>query len=129
MNDIIDLNENYVVESGFTDMFSGLELIDEPCALKHNDEEYHKAVDYLCQRFGKHNPDGSYTVNYELRIPVCEECIDSLYDPEWILFYCVKCQSSQWLNRTLAKKEYPKDTSIVFFDACPNCYKEDAKNE
>lgn len=117
----MDLND-YLIDTHITDFMCKVNLADEECALKHNDEEDHPAVDYLCQRFGQTNDDGTYTIDFEVRIPICSECAEGLYDENWILFYCVKCNESQWLSRRLARREYPKEVGIIWFDECPHCF-------
>lgn len=95
-------------------------LIGEKCHLNHGiGEKTPDAVEYLCQYIGKQDdldikPD-------LLRIPICNECINALYDEDWLLFYCLTCNSSQWLLKSKAKKLYPKWESIRFLHTCPNC--------
>jgi hypothetical protein len=55
---------------------------------------------------------------------VCEECVAGLLSDEWILFYCVGCNASQWLNKKMAKREYPEGTNIIALKQCPKCYNE-----
>jgi hypothetical protein len=101
------------------------DLDDETCGLKHSKEdpsENHPAVDYLCHMMGITTKDGEEISDAQLRIPVCQECVDALLDNEWILFYCVYCGESQWLLKRLAKNGYSEDTKIIAFKACPNCY-------
>lgn len=100
-----------------------LELIDEQCHLKHAPEwmevENPQAVDYLCQYFG-FNKERSITEL--LRIPICEECIKGIYDPNWALAYCVTCHNSQWFWKPDSKLEF--HTDVVWVDACPKCFGE-----
>jgi hypothetical protein len=96
----------------------------QKCMLNHNDDIERPAVDFLCHQMGFELPDGTYEADAELRIPICEECVSGLTNGEWILFYCVGCNSSQWLNKKLAKKEYPKNTNIIALKQCPKCYNE-----
>lgn len=96
------------------------ELDGEVCHLKHSpspNNENHPAVDYLCQNFGQ---DGQ--VDSMIRIPICAECANALYSKEWILFYCMGCNSSQWLLRSKAKKEYDENVHVMWMKACPHCY-------
>jgi len=120
-----------------------MNLIGIRCHLNHNGEEPPEAVDYLCQRLGDvsnteesgnaliedssilggipefmNNPDSSIDM---LRVPVCAECANALYDEDWLLFYCLTCDSSQWLLKSKARKLYPKWESIRFLSTCPNC--------
>lgn len=114
--------DNWIVDSNITDMLSSMELEDTNCVLKHNDDEEHSVVDFLCQNFGRKLENGEETIEHELRIPICVDCVRGLYDDDWLLFYCVRCNENQWLNRSLAKREYPKTTKIVWFDTCPHCH-------
>jgi hypothetical protein len=91
----------------------------EICHLKHNDIVEYKAVNYLCQMLG-----GNDVVQDLLRIPICEECEAALLGDEWILFYCISCNSSQWVLREKAKKDYSKDQNVYFFINCPTCYED-----
>lgn len=103
------------------DFFSAVELDGETCGLKHSKDdpaEGHEAVDYLCQKVG--DPK-SKTYFYELRIPICQECAEALYDSNWILVYCVNCNKSQWICRRLAKRTYPDGNLIYWLDVCPYC--------
>lgn len=104
------------------DFMANVELEDQQCILDHKDEEYHQAVDYLCKKIGYNIPEGNDIAEAEIRIPICQECADALLSKEWILFYCVECNSSQWLCRKHAKKEYPFDVNIIALKICPKCY-------
>ncbi len=102
-------------------MIATLELEGETCHLKHSSvdpAENHPAVNYLCQNLGNKETG---EVSQQLRIPICQECVEALYDPDWILFYCVYCHKSQWLYRPLAKQEYPEGNGIYWMDVCPFC--------
>lgn len=111
-------------------------LVYEDCHLNHGPGvPAPKAINYLCQRL-----DDLSEVEYNasllsipefmsntdelgdvLRIPICEECIEGLYDEDWLLFYCLTCNSSQWLIKSKAKKYYPAWESIRFLVECPIC--------
>lgn len=96
-------------------MLSAAKLEYETCKLKHTGEPP-KAADYLCQTIT------DYLGGYQVRIPVCEECLIALYDPDWILCYCLYCNNSQWICRELSKKEYPADSMLVYWlTTCPHC--------
>ena len=82
---------NHIVD----DFMSRANLEDEQCGLDHKDEEYHLAVDYLCRKIGYKIPEGNDIAEAELRIPICQECVDALLSKEWIIFYCIECNSSQ----------------------------------
>jgi hypothetical protein len=102
-------------------MMAKLELEGETCGLKHSKvdpSENHKAVDYLCQNFGDME---SGEVKQELRIPICKECTEALYDEDWILCYCVYCHHSQWIYRPYAKMAHPPGNGIYWCDVCPFC--------
>ncbi len=97
-------------------------LIEELCYLNHGtDITPPQAVDYLCQYVGK-TSEGLEGAESLLRIPICKECAETLlYDEDWLLFYCLTCNSSQWLIKSKAKKLYPKGESIRFLSMCPKC--------
>lgn len=102
-------------------MMTKLELEGQTCGLKHSKydpSENHPAVDYLCQGLG--NPKTNST-KQKLKIPVCAECAEALYNTDWILVYCVYCNRSQWIYRPRAKNDYPKGNIIYWLDVCPHC--------
>jgi hypothetical protein len=112
-------------------LLARVELEGETCGLKHSKHdpaEDHEAVDYLVQNLGDQKTG---MVTQQIRIPVCQECVDALSDNNWILVYCIHCHKSQWISRRLAKKEYPEGNLIYWTDVCPFCaeiadeYKED----
>jgi hypothetical protein len=97
------------------------ELEGETCHLKHSKvdpAENHPAVDYLCQKFGDKETGEA---RQEIRIPVCAECAEALYDENWILMYCTYCHASQWIYRPYAKIEHPPGNGIYWLDICPHC--------
>jgi hypothetical protein len=110
-----------ILDEQLSNLVAQAELVNETCGLKHSEEdpaENHGAVDFLTQRLG----DPQITeIHEELRIPVCKECIEALYDEDWILAYCVNCHKSQWIYRPLAKKEYQPGNLIFWLDVCPFC--------
>jgi hypothetical protein len=61
-----------------------------------------------------------------LAIPICAECEAALFNDEWVLLYCVRCNASQWIYKPLAKRKYEKGQHVMFMTMCPKCYgKED----
>jgi len=101
-------------------------LDDEICGLMHiksDPAKNHPAVDYLCNRMGYTDDDGNQVADAELRIPICQDCLDAFLSDEWILFYCVYCGESQWMLRSRAKNGYPEDTRIIALRSCPKCNK------
>lgn len=121
MNDLTTLNMQ------LERMIALIELEDTTCGLKHSTEdpgENHQAVDYLCQRLGDRK---SKNAHQEIRVPVCQECVEALNDPDWILMYCTYCNKSQWVYRPLAKRGYPEGNQILWLDICPFCVEEDKK--
>ena len=111
-----------VLDERFSRLLAAAELEGTTCGLKHSKEdpaENHPAVDYLCQYLGDMETGIADTL---IQIPICAECVDALCGKEWILFYCLKCNSSQWVKRTLARKSYPANMNIMFYDECPNCF-------
>jgi hypothetical protein len=102
-------------------LMAKLELEGEHCRLKHSKAdpaENHPAVDYLCQKLGDQETG---EVKQEIRIPVCKECAEALYDEDWILCYCTYCHESQWIYRPYSKVEHPEGNGIYFLDICPHC--------
>ena len=110
--DTLDANLDYLL--------SKLNLVGVTCHLNHGvGEKPPSAMEYLCQYIGKQDdPD---TIPELLRVPICEECVIALYDENWLLFYCLTCDSSQWLLKSKARKLYPKWESVRFLHTCPNC--------
>ena len=103
------------------DMIALAELEGQTCGLKHSSvdpAENHLAVDYLCQNMGDPRTG---EVSSQIRIPICQECIEALYDENWILAYCVHCNKSQWIYRPKAKKVHPPGNGIYWLDVCPFC--------
>jgi hypothetical protein len=109
-----------VIDDKLFEFMSIVELNNEVCHLKHtpssNDEEY-LAVNYLCQTMGFDDD-----IDSQIRIPICEECSYALCGKEWLLFYCIGCNSSQWLLKSKARRYYDPDTSVMWLKSCPNCY-------
>ena len=100
------------------------ELEGQTCMLNHNDDIERPAVDFLCHQMGIQLPNGDWEADAELRIPICEECVQGLCNGKEILFYCVGCASSQWLLKETAKNGYPDDVNIIAMKKCPKCYNE-----
>jgi len=108
------------------DFLERAELDEEVCNLKHSDDdsgEGHHAIDYLCQPLGHIESGAVYDM---IRIPICAECVDTLYSNEWILFYCLECTSSQWLYRAWAKRKYADETRVIWLSKCPICVVEES---
>jgi hypothetical protein len=101
-----------------------LELINEECGFSHGPEHLipkkPQAVNYVCQYFG--NIEGKQ-VTEQLRIPTCQECIDGLKDSNWVIIYCVGCNSSQWIYKPTSKLDFPQKMDILWVDLCPKCKK------
>ncbi|GAG10533.1 unnamed protein product, partial [marine sediment metagenome] len=83
-----------------------------------------EAADFLCHQVGFELKGGDYQADSELRIPICEECVQGLCSDKWILFYCIGCNESQWLKKDLAKMNYKEGTNIIALKKCPKCYNE-----
>lgn len=119
-NDIINMDkldehlQSFVAEAE-------LEILNIKCSLNHGIpyEENPLAVDYLCQSFGDMSTGVADSM---LQIPICAECLVGLYSEYQLLMVCVNCISSQWIFLPEAKREYPKDTSVLFLKQCPKCY-------
>lgn len=115
-------NDIYTLDCNLETMMAGIELEGQTCHLKHAPaqkiEDNPKAIDFLCQKFGNKKENIAYQ---ELRIPICAECAAALYDPDWILAYCVNCHKSQWIYRPYAKMGHPPGNGIYWADSCPFC--------
>lgn len=97
-----------------------LELsLDTPCELKHR--EFSRAVNYISQQIG-YDGHPQYTIN----IPICEDCLNGLKSPEWILIYCLKCTENQWVYKPLGRLEY-YGKHILWTSCCPSCKEPDEK--
>ena len=95
------------------------DLDGEHCHLKHSKEdpaENHPAVDYLCQNFGNND-----NIDFAVRIPICQECVEALLQDEWVLCYCINCNSSQWIHKKYSKLQWPFWIHIKWMDICPVC--------
>lgn len=117
------LDKTVSLEDSLNKYMAKLELLNEPCHLKHAPTKLKiripMAVDYISQDFGFNK---EHNITEQLRIPICKECIQGLYDPDWALIYCVGCNASQWVWRPDSIIEF--NTDIVWLDVCPKC-KED----
>lgn len=122
---MLDFNFNYSagvmeLEDHLDEHIAKLELLNEKCYLKHAPStmeiEPPQAVDYLCQYFG-YNKERSITEM--LRIPICDECVRGLYDPNWALMYCITCNNSQWVWKPDSSLDF--HTDVVWVDECPYC--------
>lgn len=98
-------------------------LIGEKCALRHRDEPG-DAVNAICQYLGTSNGIQS-EVTQELRIPICQECLEAILSKEWVVIYCATCHSSQWICKELARRSY--DTEVIILGSCPVCYDMEGK--
>jgi len=115
-----------------------IDLIGEHCHLKHSKEdpaENHPAVDYLCQNFGMEtSTDNGHATNdsivdFSVRIPICQECVDALLGDEWVLLYCVNCGSSQWVLKKYSKLNWPFWLHVKWMDVCPICYETEKEKD
>ncbi len=109
-----------VLDDNINNFIDRLSLENETCCLKHGPKEMEikapPAVDFLCQHIGFKDDNIATEV---LRIPICKECAEALLNPEWLLVYCVGCNSSQWIFKP---KAYNKVTEgIIWLDECPEC--------
>lgn len=102
-------------------MMAMVELEGQVCQLKHSYAdvaEDHPAVNFLCQKLG--DQESGYEIQ-ELRIPICEECVEALNDTDWVLAYCTYCNESQWIYRPKSKIQHPEGNGIYWMDVCPHC--------
>ncbi|MFA6887397.1 MAG: hypothetical protein WCQ65_10565 [Fermentimonas sp.] len=103
---------------------ANLEIEDSKCQLNHGIafDDNPRAVDYLCQNLGNREFN---LIDAELRIPICEECVEALTSDDWLLFYCIRCNNSQWLYKPKAKNKYKSGLHVVWLDICPKCATKD----
>ena len=120
------------------ELHSRLDLIGEHCHLKHSAEdpaENHPAIDYLCQDFGQEaSVDFGHAINenfvsFSIRIPICKECVEALLGEEWVLCYCIHCNSSQWVCKKYSRLQFPFWMHIKWMDECPICYEAEEEFE
>ncbi len=123
---MLDFNFNFLngevsLEDSLDKHISKLDLLNEPCHLRHGPTEIKvpMAVDYISQNFGFNK---EHNITEQLHIPICKECIQGLYDPDWALIYCIGCNASQWIWKPTSIIEFYTD--VVWLDVCPKC-KED----
>jgi len=99
-------------------------LVNEICGLNHGhwDCPDPQAVDYIVAPFGYKVGDIEYMQTQEFAIPVCKCCAETLYsnDKEWILYYCINCNSSQWIIRQLMGINSQRPM-VEWLDECPKC--------
>lgn len=110
----------YNIENIFDLIHSKIELVGQRCKLWHMpNEELPEACDYIVQDFGQ------FDIPLDrIKIPICQECSESLSSREWILYYCLKCNQSRWNLMHEVKTEFVrKDMIIQWMKYCPNCYK------
>lgn len=89
-----------------------------PCDLSHkgmDSKEFHRAIDVIQQDIGYYNQR-----QYSVTIFVCQDCVNRLYSPNFILLYCLKCNHSQWIVKPYAKMNYGQK-HICWMSCCPDC--------
>lgn len=106
-----------LLDEKITDLLSTVEQSLSCCCLNHNDSKTYPAVASLCQNINLNLIDGCIQV----RLPICQDCMEALEDTNWILCYCVTCHSSQWIYRPQAKRKYPSGNIIFWMGECPKC--------
>lgn len=121
LNSIFDVLQNDALLDEAIDSFiDRATLKTEYCGLKHAPKEYNippvQAVEYLCQNLGYVTSGG---ITELIRVPICQDCVNGLHDPEWALLYCVNCHNSQWVYKI--ESSYVFHTDVVWLDECPHC--------
>jgi hypothetical protein len=102
-----------------------LDMGDEYCQLYHgpyDNQENHKTVNYLVCPVGYRQSERVERKVRELIIPICQECVDGLYDGEWTLLYCLNCMANQWILRPISRFGYRHN--LIWLGSCPKCSKE-----
>lgn len=94
------------------------------CELNHGpdiDNTSFPAVDYITIPIGK-----SKEKDKHLLIPVCMECLKGLKSDKWVLIYCLECNASKWIYKSLAKLDYVNKSKTLHYhllgiEGCPEC--------
>lgn len=111
-------DENSIMIDEFNLLQSVMNVQEDLCSLwHHKDEKLPHAIDYIVQDLGFND-----AATQQIRIPLCQQCINALNSGEWVLFYCIGCNESRWHNKEMSKHEWENNT-IKFFDVCPCCKK------
>ena len=98
-----------------------VELEGEHCGLSHGPNtrtEDYPASDYIVIPFGDTKKE-IHVADRDLVVPVCLDCAQALIGEEWTLLYCFECNTSHWVNRSLAKNKYRHH--ILWLKGCPDC--------
>ena len=81
------------------------------------------AVDYIVLPMGmvKDNKASDHLV-----FTACEYCIESMYDPEWVLLVCISCGQTRWVWRKYSRLQYinvetKQPYDIILMEGCPDC--------
>ena len=108
-----------MIEADKAGLFIELQSGETKCHLNKCDNT---ADNYIVQKIG--DKDNSY----EIVVPICTECAQSIQSGEWVLLYCIRCNESQWVNKELSNRDYDKKSSpwmtndgIVWMNECPKC--------
>jgi hypothetical protein len=116
--------EDLELDSALDACMARIELDGQFCCLKHGPESMGlppvPVVDYLCQNLGNHETG---EVSEQIRVPICEECLKGLHDPNWALLYCVTCHSNQWIYKPRSSHNFHSD--VVWLNECPKCAKKE----
>ena len=104
-------------------------LNNEVCGLAHGPvEEKPPAVDWIVCPLGHRETEVVSNITEELVIPICAECSEELNKPEskWVLLYCLKCNSSQWVLRELSRLSWVNKSTmtlhkLIWLHGCPKC--------
>jgi len=110
------------LDKNINEFLAKVELEGRQCHLNHGpqhlDIEEHNAINYICQNLGDTQ---SKTVTGQIRIPICEECINGLLSGEWLLVYCITCHSSQWIYKSESRLDFKEGLNLLWLDECPAC--------
>lgn len=104
------------LDSSIDECIAKINLIGTQCGFSHGPEhivqEKAEAVNYICQRFGS---------DTELRIPICQECLDGLNSGVWVVIYCITCNNSQWVYKPTSRLNFENGKQIIWLDECVKC--------
>lgn len=113
----------------FDKLHAMIETTESSCELNHgpgtNKQDY-PAVDQIVLPIGYKENEITEVQIRELYIPICQECLNGLYDKNWVLIYCLDCLESQWVYKPKAKLDYmnkltEKSHNIIWLKGCPKC--------
>ena len=111
------------------DLHVVIDIANSNCELNHGpnttNEDY-PAVNAIILPIGHKESEIKFVEDSKFFIPICQECLDGLTDPEWVLMVCLECCSSQWIYKPTARMNYynkktEEGYNIIWLKGCPKC--------